>query len=51
MVVFTPDRIFQGGPERASAPLGEEKPPGTLGRFHARKRPCLPQDEPAVIMA
>jgi hypothetical protein len=31
--------------------MAEEIRPGSLGRFHARKRPRLPQDEPAVIMA
>jgi len=31
--------------------MAEEIRPGSLGRFHARKRPRLPQDEPTVIMA
>jgi len=31
--------------------MAEEIRPGSLGRFHARKLPRLPQDEPTVIMA
>jgi len=31
--------------------MDEEIRLGSLGRFHARKRPRLPQDEPTVIMA